>query len=530
MDMYTPRLREAAEAGNTDALHALIKEDPYILENIDKIPFVHTPLHIAADKGDIRFAMEMMILKPSFARKLNGDGLSPMHLALRSAQSMLVLRLLKIDKDLVRVKGWEGMTPFHDVVTSGNRRNSGLLVNFLEACPECIQDVTVRDETAFHLALKEDRFEAFSILIGWLQRTRRTQGSVLSFEKKLVNWKDDEGNTLLHIAAKNKQKCVCTILFVHLRCVPKIPFDKRLMALLFSINDALQALELLLDSQLWLNVKAKDSDGLTALEILHGTGKPDHNEQSNNTSDEADKIKQLKSKVTLERIRVLADRTRHSMSVDMINTMLVIMALVITAIYQSSLSPPGSIWQDNGDDNKTAPAPAPAPSNIPSTHHLSNKNFVNTSMWIFGNKTEKAGTTIMNSQMYGLFWFLNLATFGFTDLVTVFLLSSFHIFLLLAIPLYMMVICYFCSMIILAPTYTWAYVSLSFFVLFGLFPFLLFFGLLIFSKSIRQIIAEIKERTRMRKALQMSSLGPWTLMFYSQYVLDGIFGIWLPSA
>ncbi|KAK8643374.1 hypothetical protein V6N13_012674 [Hibiscus sabdariffa] len=481
-----PRLREAAETGNIDALHVLIRDDPYILERVDQIPFIQTPLHVAANQGHVSFAMEMMNLKPSFARKLNPHGFSPMHLALITGQTRLVLRLLKADKDLVRVKGWAGLTPFHYVVTTGNSR---LLVSFLEASPECIEDVTVRDETAFHLALKEDQIEAFNILIGWLQRTRRTHGSVFSFEKKMANWEDDEGNTLLHIAAKKEQR---------------------------------DALKLLLDSQLWLQVKAKDSDGWTALEIIKKANRRGVN-INRNTSDEVDtKIKQLKDKVTCERIRVLVDRTRHSMPVDMINTMLVIMALVITAIYQSSLSPPGSVWQDND----TAPDPS---SNTTSTYHLSNKNIFNTSISIF-NESGKAGKTIMNPHMYGLFWFLNLATFGFTDLVTVFLLSSFHLFLLLAVPLYMLVISYFCSMTILAPTVTWAYLNLFFLVLFGIFPFLLLFVLLVFSKSIRQTMAEIRYRSRMREALGMKFRGPGALMFCSQYILDGIFGLWMPSA
>ncbi|KAK5833031.1 hypothetical protein PVK06_016841 [Gossypium arboreum] len=111
-----PRLSAAARLGNIDAFYALIQEDPYMLDIIDQIPFVHTPFHIAAHEGQIHFAMERMKLKPSFARKLNQDGFSPMHLALRNGQIKLVLRLLKTDKDLVRVKGREGMT-LHYVVT-----------------------------------------------------------------------------------------------------------------------------------------------------------------------------------------------------------------------------------------------------------------------------------------------------------------------------------------------------------------------------------------------------------------------------
>ncbi|XVE69111.1 hypothetical protein DITRI_Ditri09bG0124400 [Diplodiscus trichospermus] len=76
------KLREAAKVGNIDGLYAIIQKDPYILERIDQVPFVDTPLHVAIASGRDDFAMEIMNLKPSFARKLNKHGYSPMHLAL----------------------------------------------------------------------------------------------------------------------------------------------------------------------------------------------------------------------------------------------------------------------------------------------------------------------------------------------------------------------------------------------------------------------------------------------------------------
>ncbi|XP_059441849.1 ankyrin repeat-containing protein NPR4-like [Corylus avellana] len=76
-------LRNAVEQGSIDALYALIREDVNVLDRIDDIPFVETPLHLAASLGYIQFAMEIMKLKPSFARKLNEDGFTPMHLALQ---------------------------------------------------------------------------------------------------------------------------------------------------------------------------------------------------------------------------------------------------------------------------------------------------------------------------------------------------------------------------------------------------------------------------------------------------------------
>jgi hypothetical protein len=64
-------LRDAAKQGNIDAMYSLIRSDAKVLHRIDEIPFIETPLHTAASAGQIQFAMEIMRLKPSFARKLN---------------------------------------------------------------------------------------------------------------------------------------------------------------------------------------------------------------------------------------------------------------------------------------------------------------------------------------------------------------------------------------------------------------------------------------------------------------------------
>ncbi|KAL4289985.1 hypothetical protein GQ457_14G023370 [Hibiscus cannabinus] len=167
LDRYKARMREAAQTGSIDALYQLIKDDSCILERIDSIPFLDTPLHVAACSGRVDFMMEMMNLKSSFATRLNQDGSTPMHLALRNNRIEAVLRLLKFDRGLVRVKGREGLTPLHHVVQTGD---VDLMVKFLEACPEAIEDVTVRDETVFHLAAKNDRFDAFEVLVGFKVR------------------------------------------------------------------------------------------------------------------------------------------------------------------------------------------------------------------------------------------------------------------------------------------------------------------------------------------------------------------------
>ncbi|XP_017984275.1 PREDICTED: ankyrin repeat-containing protein At5g02620 [Theobroma cacao] len=163
--------------------------------------FVDTPLHIASTAGHTNFAMELMNLKPSFARKLNQGGFSPLHLALQCPEiEMVVDYLLSIDKDLVRVKGREGYTPLHHAAREGN---VPLLSKFLEYCPNCILDLTIRKETALHIAAQYNNLEAFEAIIDWIQRTDKFH----DFEKRsALNLQDNDGITVLHIAVSNNQR------------------------------------------------------------------------------------------------------------------------------------------------------------------------------------------------------------------------------------------------------------------------------------------------------------------------------------
>ncbi|XP_050229463.1 ankyrin repeat-containing protein BDA1-like [Mercurialis annua] len=179
------QLVNASREGDIDTLYSLIRKDPCLLEHVDAIPYVNSPLHVAASSGRIEFATEIMRLKPSLSRKLNGDGFSPIHLALQNRHTQVVLGLLEIDGELVCVKGREGITPLHYAASLGNME---LLPKFLSVCPKSIQDLTVRNETALHIALRNNRSEAFEFLLKWVCHAR------------VLNQQDVEGNTLLHIA------------------------------------------------------------------------------------------------------------------------------------------------------------------------------------------------------------------------------------------------------------------------------------------------------------------------------------------
>ncbi|KAF2321314.1 hypothetical protein GH714_038583 [Hevea brasiliensis] len=103
-----------------------------------------------------------MNLKPSFSKKLNKDGLSPMHLAVQNDHMLVVMWLIDVDRNLVRVKGKRGFTPLHYAAEKGNLN---ILREFYRGCPESIEDVTFQGDTVFHIAVKNHQKDAFELLL-----------------------------------------------------------------------------------------------------------------------------------------------------------------------------------------------------------------------------------------------------------------------------------------------------------------------------------------------------------------------------
>nr|POE74475.1 ankyrin repeat-containing protein bda1 [Quercus suber] len=280
------------------------EEDVKYLEYIDEFPFVDTPLHTAASAGNIPVAMEIMRLKPSFARKPNQYGFSPIDFALLNGHTEMVHQLLHVDQDLVRVK-------------------------------DSIVDVTTQNETALHIALKNDNIKSFKALAGWLASSWSQNAS--DYERKILNWKDEEGNTVLHIAVSKKQTEAVSHLFA------------------------------------WSNevdTKIKNKEGKTAWEIGDS-----------------------EMKKMLNRVGASKDNDR--------NVFLVVAALLITVTYQAALSPPGgfheSISQPDMDDatyDRTLPistSQAYKPSQVGGDTAMPKRNVANLlntipfSMFLFSN-------------------------------------------------------------------------------------------------------------------------------------------------
>ncbi|MED6217240.1 hypothetical protein PIB30_016055 [Stylosanthes scabra] len=284
-------LEEAAVSGDIDTLYAATQMDPYILEHVDSIPFVDTPLHIATSSLNLKnhphlhfkylhFVTEIMRLKPSLALKLNQQGFSPIHLALQNGHTNMVCHFVDINKDLARVRGREGITPLHFVSQTGD---SELLAYFLSACPDSVEATTIKGETALHIAVKCKQIDALQVLIGWLIRHVRMDAWTL--QRSILNWKDEEGNTILHLSAHS--------------------------------ND-IQALDLLAKTEM-VNLNAKNSEGLTALDKAGS--------------------REIERKLLIAGAKHGSRVKDDGSLAEQRDAYLVVAALIVAAIFQTALSP-----------------------------------------------------------------------------------------------------------------------------------------------------------------------------------------------
>ncbi|GLT93121.1 hypothetical protein SLE2022_109260 [Rubroshorea leprosula] len=417
------RMRGVAEAGYIEALYSLIQENPFVLERIDQFPFIDTPLHIAALKGHTDFAMEMMNLKPSYARKLNPAGLSPMHLALLHCQAQVVRGLLKVDKDLVRIKGTGGWTPLHFAVEKGNL---DLIAEFLEACPECITDVTIQGQNAIHIAINNNNYETLELLVCWLQKI--THKDADNWNKQVLNGIDREGNTVLHIAASISHPQMVRLL---LKC-------KMISKNVVNLNGR-SALDML---QGQVNNK-RTADILRRARCVEAAKIPAHRTLAES----------LRSKTSwLETFQRNMARQNNNISSDMRNAMLVVSVLILTATYQACLSPPGGVWQGNSDDNDSGD-PTPSPSPVSQSNRGRKPRFIiltPPSASFTQNNSSMVGVSVLPTANFVYFYIINTTTFLTATCVVFFLLPS-QIINLLTLPVLLFILCYLLTMMYLAP-------------------------------------------------------------------------------
>ncbi|KAI8028781.1 Ankyrin repeat-containing protein BDA1 [Camellia lanceoleosa] len=187
------RLLRAAEKDDTRELYILHEQNSLLLHGPSLWGENENPLHVSCKHGSVRFVIEVLNLNPGLARRRrNSDGFSPMHVASANGHVEIVQVLADFDSKLCLVEDIEDRVPLHVAAMKGKGDAVRALVH---ACPESLRKLTCRGETALHVALKNHQTGAFIVLLEEIQKWKH---------EDLLNWKDIEGNTVLHIVTSRK--------------------------------------------------------------------------------------------------------------------------------------------------------------------------------------------------------------------------------------------------------------------------------------------------------------------------------------
>ncbi|KAH7859046.1 hypothetical protein Vadar_030800 [Vaccinium darrowii] len=189
------RLYEACWSGSVLALDSLIEEDQFIIDRVGSLTcfFNDTPLHLAALRGHLDFTKALLTRKPKLATELDSLRCSPLHLASAEGHVEVVQALLRVNTDVCVSRDQDGRIPLHLAAMKGRVE---IIRELLGAKPNSIHEKLSRGETVFHLCVKYNRLEALKALVQYVQSNGM---------EPLLNSRDDDCNTILHLAAALKQ-------------------------------------------------------------------------------------------------------------------------------------------------------------------------------------------------------------------------------------------------------------------------------------------------------------------------------------
>ncbi|KAI6682166.1 hypothetical protein NL676_036047 [Syzygium grande] len=308
-------LYEAAVKGNVSSLRELLAKDKLLLDRIMTGNHTETPLHIAAMLGHLEFVGEVLARKAELARVQDSQGSTPLHLAAAKGYLNIVASLLRVSPEMCFVRDKYDRNPLHVAAMKGHVDVLKLLVR---ERPDAAHSVVEHGQTILHLCVKHNRLEALKLLIDILG------------DEQFINLRDEDGNTILHLAAADRQ--TKTILYLTNKGV---------------------------------NPNITNSKGFTALGLLT------QGESTERASEIADYVSQALENQDPSRRTVDANNTitafhppvgeedererKKKWQTSMHKSLMVVAALLATMAFQASITPPGGLWQE---DSKEGEIPA----------------------------------------------------------------------------------------------------------------------------------------------------------------------------